>query len=200
VTTFVEADLVRLPQADHLCAIAIDALLPQTQCTRCGFSGCQPYAQAIAAGSAPINQCPPGGARTIAALAELLNTPVLALNPAHGVEAPLTVAHIVEDACIGCMKCILVCPVDAIIGQNKRMHTVIAAECTGCELCIPACPVDCITLLPDPAGRLQITPDAADHARRRFEARNQRVVTRAAQLAARIEAKRLAIYQTPSAT
>ncbi len=131
-----------------LTADDIDALLPQTQCTRCGYSGCRPYAEAIAAGAAQINQCPPGGAATIAALAKLLGRAVRPLNPANGVEGPPLVAQIDEDACIGCARCLPPCPVDAIIGAAKRMHTVLAALCTGCELCVAPCPVDCIAMVP----------------------------------------------------
>ena len=170
---------------------SINALLPQTQCTRCGFQGCLPYAQAIAAGEAAINQCPPGGSETIAALAALLQVDVLALNPENGLEQPVQVAFIVEDLCIGCTKCIQVCPVDAIIGASKRMHSVIAAECTGCELCIPACPVDCIELHPD--GRVRLSDADSSLARQRFDAREQRLVDRTAEQAAKIEAKRLAL-------
>lgn len=125
----------------------IDALLPQTQCGQCGFPGCRPYAEAIARGEAPINRCAPGGARGIAKLAVLLGQPVIPLDPAYGKEKPPEVALIHEDACIGCTKCIDACPVDAIIGASKRMHTVIADLCTGCGLCVPACPVDCIDMI-----------------------------------------------------
>ena len=126
----------------------IDALLPQTQCTQCGYSGCRPYAEAIAAGEAPINRCPPGGAAGIVALSVLLERPALPLDPAHGVEGPRTAALIDESRCIGCTLCIQACPTDAIVGAAKQMHTVIIAECTGCELCLPPCPVDCIEMLP----------------------------------------------------
>ena len=125
----------------------IDALLPQTQCTRCGFSGCRPYAQAILAGGAEINQCPPGGTATIAALAQLLGRAPLPLNPANGAEGPPLVAQIDEDACIGCAKCLPPCPVDAIVGAHKHMHTVVLELCTGCELCVAPCPVDCIAMV-----------------------------------------------------
>ena len=172
-------------------AQSINALLPQTQCTRCGFQGCLPYAQAIAAGKAAINQCPPGGVHTIAALAELLQVPLQPLNPENGVEQPVKVAFVIEDLCIGCTKCINVCPVDAIIGSAKRMHSVIATECTGCELCIPACPVDCIELRPD--GRARLSEAESNLARQRFDARAQRLLERAAEQAAKIEAKRLAL-------
>ncbi len=127
---------------------AIDRLLPQTQCGQCTFPGCRPYATAIAEGRADINQCPPGGEAGIRALAELLGRERKPLNPAHGIEKPKVVALIVEADCIGCTKCIQACPVDAIVGAPKRMHTVIAELCTGCELCLPPCPVDCIELVP----------------------------------------------------
>lgn len=127
---------------------AIDAVLPQTQCTRCGYPDCRHYAEAIAAGEAPINQCPPGGAEGIRRLAAVTGRPVLPLNPAHGTEGPRAVAVIDEAWCIGCTLCIKACPVDCIAGASKRMHTVIEEQCTGCELCVPACPVDCIAMLP----------------------------------------------------
>ncbi|QKO21572.1 electron transport complex subunit RsxB [Rhodoferax sp. BAB1] len=122
------------------------AALPQTQCTRCAYPDCAAYAQAIAAGEAAINQCPPGGAEGVARLAALTGQAPLPLNPAFGTEGPLTVAVIDEDWCIGCTLCLAACPTDAILGGNKRMHTVIAPHCTGCELCIPVCPVDCIQM------------------------------------------------------
>jgi len=127
----------------------VDALLPQTQCGQCGFPGCRPYAEAIAKGEAPINQCPPGGENTIAALADLLDVDALPLNDEHGEhsDVPL-VAVIDENNCIGCTLCIQACPVDAILGSAKHMHTIIESECTGCELCLPPCPVDCIDMLP----------------------------------------------------
>jgi len=158
----------------------IDALLPQTQCTRCGYSACRPYAEAMAAGDAAINQCPPGGAALIEALARLLDREFLALNPANGVEAPARVARIDESRCIGCARCLAPCPVDAIVGAAKFMHTVIADACTGCELCLPPCPVDCIALVPAAAGQanrpalnrsryaahgLRLSEHAADRAR-----------------------------------
>ena len=118
--------------------------LPQTQCTRCGYPDCAGYAQAIAAGEAAINQCPPGGAEGVARLARLTGLPALPLNPDFGTEAPRTVAVIDEAWCIGCTLCIKACPTDAIVGSNKLMHTVIEPYCTGCELCLPVCPVDCI--------------------------------------------------------
>ena len=150
----------------------IDALLPQTQCTKCGYDGCRPYAQAIADGAAPINRCPPGGEAGIAALAELLDTAVLPLDLARGAPGPLTVAQIDEAHCIGCTLCIRACPVDAIVGANKRMHTVLADWCTGCDLCVAPCPVDCIAMVP--AGRAW-TPADAQTARERHRARQQRL-------------------------
>ena len=124
----------------------VNAALPQTQCTRCGYPDCAAYAQAIALDAAPINQCPPGGAEGIQRLARITGRPTLPLSAAHGVEAPRSLAVIDEAWCIGCTLCIAACPTDAILGSNKRMHTVISAHCTGCELCIPVCPVDCIVL------------------------------------------------------
>ncbi|WP_198244683.1 electron transport complex subunit RsxB [methane-oxidizing endosymbiont of Gigantopelta aegis] len=151
----------------------IDAILPQTQCTQCGYQGCRPYAEAIAAGLADINQCPPGGKAGIKKLAALLNRPEKPLNPVHGIEKPRQVAVIIEADCIGCTKCLPACPVDAIIGSNKHMHTVIMTECTGCELCIAPCPVDCI--------EMQTLHDAepwnenmANHARMRYYNKLQR--------------------------
>lgn len=127
----------------------IDSLLPQTQCGQCTYPGCRPYAEAIANGEAPINQCPPGGQATVVLLAGLLDVEVLELNAEHGDhnEIPL-VAFIDEQTCIGCTLCIQACPVDAILGSAKQMHTIIADECTGCELCLPPCPVDCIDMIP----------------------------------------------------
>jgi len=126
----------------------IDELLPQTQCGQCGFPGCKPYAESIASGDA-INKCPPGGQATINAIANLLDVPAPELDAEHGEEADVrTVAYIREDECIGCTKCIQACPVDAILGAAKLMHTVIADECTGCDLCVEPCPVDCIDMLP----------------------------------------------------
>ncbi|MDQ0010495.1 electron transport complex protein RnfB [Luteibacter jiangsuensis] len=152
----------------------IDDLLPQTQCEQCGFHGCRPYAEAIAAGDAGIDRCPPGGAAGIARLATLLDRPIVPLDPTHGVEKPRTLARIVEADCIGCTKCIQACPVDAIVGSSKLMHTVIADLCTGCELCVPACPVDCIALDPMPLAQVDDRVHA-DAARSRFQRRERRL-------------------------
>lgn len=128
----------------------LDAALPQTQCGQCTFAGCRPYAEAIASGEADINQCPPGGEATIQALADIMGVEPKPLNEEHGEHSDVPeVAYIVEDQCIGCTLCIQACPVDAIIGAAKQMHTVIAEECTGCELCLPPCPVDCIVMVPE---------------------------------------------------
>ncbi|OOZ38333.1 electron transport complex subunit RsxB [Solemya pervernicosa gill symbiont] len=126
----------------------VDAILPQTQCGQCGFPGCRPYAEAIANGEAPINQCPPGGESVIVALADLLGRDPLPLNEEHGEHKGKMVAVIDENICIGCTLCIQACPVDAILGAAKQMTTVIESECTGCELCIPPCPVECIDMEP----------------------------------------------------
>ncbi|MDH0682100.1 electron transport complex subunit RsxB [Achromobacter animicus] len=137
----------------------VDALLPQTQCTKCGYDGCRPYADAIAEGAAPINRCPPGGDDGVAALAALLGTPLLPLDLSRGEPGPLLVARIDESHCIGCTLCIQACPVDAIVGANKHMHTVLDDWCTGCDLCVAPCPVDCIEMVP--AGRAWTSEDAA---------------------------------------
>jgi electron transport complex protein RnfB len=143
----------------------IDALLPQTQCTRCGYAGCRPYAEAIASADVPINRCPPGGAAGIDALAALLHVEALPLDPACGQEQRDGLARIDPAACIGCARCLPACPVDAILGAQHYLHTVLARDCNGCELCVVACPVDCITLHPrEPSQPPQ--PSAADNRRR----------------------------------
>ena len=160
----------------------IDALLPQTQCTQCGYEGCRPYAEAVAKGEADIDQCPPGGDEGVEKLAALLQRAAKPLDPAHGAHRPPQVARIDEALCIGCVKCIDACPVDAIVGASKQMHTVIAAWCTGCELCIPPCPVDCISLVP--VARL---PDP-DLSRERHAFRAIRLARDEAERAAKMEA------------
>ena len=173
----------------------VDALLPQTQCTRCGYSGCRPYAEAVVNGAADINQCPPGGAATIDALAALLGRPALPLNPACGAEGPALVAEIDEAACIGCAKCLPPCPVDAIVGAQKQMHTVLAALCTGCELCVAPCPVDCIRMLP--RVPLAGPAPAAAHNRVRYEARNARLAAQARERAALLSARKAEAPNVP---
>lgn len=163
----------------------LEALLPQTQCTRCGYPSCRAYASALAAGRADLNRCPPGGPSTVAALARALGRRPKPLDPACGEARPWVVARIDEAACIGCALCIRACPVDAILGAGKRMHTVIESECTGCELCLEPCPVDCITLAPMPwegGGAADGESFLADWvrcraplARRRYRAREQRL-------------------------
>ena len=176
-------------------ANAIDQLLPQTQCTRCGYAGCKPYAEAIAKGEAQINQCPPGGAVTIDALAKLLGRTPIPLNPANGVEGPTLVAQIDEDRCIGCAKCLPPCPVDAIVGARKRMHTVLVDLCTGCELCVAPCPVDCIVMLPRAALNRASADPPAQLNRERFDARNARVERRAREHADLLTARKQVAVQ-----
>jgi electron transport complex protein RnfB len=170
----------------------IDALLPQTQCTRCGYAGCAPYAAAIAGGEAQINQCPPGGRATIANLAELLHRAELPLNPVHGEETAPRVAWIDEARCIGCARCLAPCPVDAIVGASKYMHTVLVERCTGCELCLPPCPVDCIELRPGPAAI------EAGLNRGRFAAHTVRLANRAAERQRELDAKKAAAAHRPA--
>ncbi len=150
----------------------IDALLPQTQCTKCGYDGCRPYAEAIALEDQAINRCPPGGIAGIQALAVLLDTPILAPDTDCGTQQPLTVAVIDEAHCIGCTLCIQACPVDAIVGANKLMHTIIPDRCTGCDLCVAPCPTDCITMQP----ALRDWTDTDAHlARQHHQQRQQRL-------------------------
>lgn len=173
-------------------AARLHAALPQTQCTRCGYPDCAGYAQAIAAGEADINQCPPGGAEGIARLARLTRRPAVPLNPAMGVEGPRLMAVIDEDWCIGCTLCLDACPTDAILGGNKRMHTVIEAYCTGCELCVPVCPVDCIALenvTGERTGWTAWSQPQADEALARYEARKARKIREAAEHGERMEHK-----------
>ena len=162
----------------------VDAILPQTQCTKCGYPACRPYAEALAKGEAGINQCPPGGDAGVRRLAALLARPYKPLDPAYGAEQLPRVAVIDETRCIGCTLCIKACPVDAIVGARKMMHTVVTELCTGCDLCLPPCPVDCIDMIPsareDPIGDF----GRADAARERFEARKARLERRRQRAAA----------------
>lgn len=174
--------------------LQIDAILPQTQCGKCGYPGCKPYAQAIVDGAADINQCPPGGDANIHQLAKLTQRPYKPLNPANGVEHPRLLAVIDEQVCIGCTLCIQACPVDAIVGAAKQMHTVIAAECTGCELCVPPCPVDCIAMIKAPPPPQDMAPQdvlmqQAAHARYRYEFRLLRLEREKQERALRLAAK-----------
>jgi electron transport complex protein RnfB len=173
----------------------IDALLPQTQCTRCGYPACLDYAEAIARGAAEINQCPPGGQTGIEQLALLLDRTPKPLNPQNGIEKPAEVAFVDEEACIGCTKCIQVCPTDAIVGAQKLMHTVIADECSGCELCIPACPVDCISMRASPHASEPLTALAPQY-RRRYEARNARLAREHMRQEETIAARKADIHST----
>ena len=178
----------------------INAILPQTQCGQCGFKGCRPYAEAMATGAADINQCPPGGDTGIEQLAKLLEVSVKPLNPEFGEHKPKQVAFIIEEDCIGCVKCIAACPVDAILGAAKFMHTVIASECTGCELCISPCPVDCIEMR-DVEPFVETELDffktqqyaAAQLARKRYEAKNLRIEKENQEKAERAKQKRAAL-------
>jgi electron transport complex protein RnfB len=160
-------------------ASLLNAALPQTQCTRCGYPDCAAYASAMASGEAEINQCPPGGAEGISRLSQLTGRPVIPLNPVHGAEGPRAVAVIDENWCIGCTLCIKACPVDCILGASKQMHTVVEADCTGCELCVPACPVDCISMQPvsdEHTGWAAWSAGQAEASRERYEFHQFRVV------------------------
>lgn len=175
---------------DRTLAIRIDAVLPQTQCRQCGFQGCRPYAEAMASGEAPINRCPPGGEDGIRKLAALLGTGYLPFDPDGPQPKPKAVAVIDENTCIGCTLCIQACPVDAILGAARHMHTVLRDECTGCELCIAPCPVDCIRM--ETLSGLAARPgerETADRARARFEFRNYRLVRDKEEKAARLAAR-----------
>jgi electron transport complex protein RnfB len=178
------------PAAPEAWVLAIDAVLPQTQCEQCGYAGCLPYARALAEATAPINRCPPGGDAGVGALASLLGRPVLALDPSCGAHRPLHVAVIDESRCIGCTLCIQACPVDAITGAIKRMHTVIPADCTGCDLCLLPCPMDCIAMVPVDPPREWTRMDA-DRARGRMHERTARLLREGAQNDLRLTVKAL---------
>ena len=169
----------------------IEDVLPQTQCTKCGYKGCRPYAEAIASGEANINQCPPGGAEGIRRLSSVTGRPVIPLNPVNGFERPRAVAFIDESLCIGCTLCIQACPVDAILGAAKQMHTIVPEQCTGCDLCVPACPVDCIVMYPvtETTGWDAWTQAQADEARDRHDFRLVHLIREREENDARLAAK-----------
>lgn len=170
----------------------LEALLPQTQCTKCGFQGCRPYAEAMASGEAASNRCPPGGAEGIRRLSALLGTAPQPLDPECGVEHSRAVARIDESLCIGCTLCIQACPVDAILGAPKQMHTILPELCTGCDLCVAPCPVDCIAMVPvtgEATGWAAWSQQQADDARARYEARKVRLVREREENDARLAAK-----------
>lgn len=178
----------------------INALLPQTQCGQCRFQGCRPYAEAIASGAADINQCPPGGDEGIHDLANLLGVPPKPLNTEFGRHKPPSVAFIIEKDCIGCVKCIAACPVDAIVGAAKFMHTVIASECTGCELCIAPCPVDCIIMQPAPPNTTEGSrTQKSAQAKRRYDARCLRKEGEEAEKTERSKKKKQALLKMQAA-
>lgn len=177
----------------------LDDLLPQTQCTQCGYAGCRPYAQAMTEGLAKPNRCAPGGPSTIDSLSALLNVPVEPLDPECGQQVDRRIAHIQAEHCIGCTLCIKACPVDAIIGSNKNRHAVIAALCTGCELCIPPCPVDCIDMQVIPEHS-QWTPNMAHEARARLHQRDARRKRQDEENRLRLESKAIAKLKTLEST
>jgi electron transport complex protein RnfB len=187
----------------------IEDLLPQTQCTKCGYLACRPYAEAIASGEANYNQCPPGGAEGVAKLAHLLGKPIIPLNPTNGLERPRATAVIDESLCIGCTLCIQACPVDAIIGAAKQMHTVMPALCTGCDLCVAPCPVDCIAMVDitgKKTGWSAWSQEQADAARMRHDFRAERLHREkienderlAAKAAAKLKAVESELPQSPA--
>lgn len=177
-TTVVDVKGERPLCSDEL-ASRIDALLPQTQCRRCGYDACRPYAEALARGETGLNRCPPGGAQLIEELAALLGRPAEPLDPSCGKEAAPLVAWIDEPACIGCARCLDPCPTDAIIGARKRIHTVIAMDCSGCELCVPTCPVDCIHMVQAPGLPAEpLAPDAISNRASRYRRLYERRVAR----------------------
>lgn len=165
---------------------AIDDVLPQTQCRQCGYDGCRNYAWAIAMGEGPINRCAPGGQKGIEALAQVTGKPVLALDPEYGHEVPLEVSHINPDMCIGCRKCVPVCPTNAIVGAPKRLHAVITEWCTGCALCVITCPVDCIQMQPAP---FDWSHERAMQARQRYRDKLQREKRRQSERESRLNAQ-----------
>lgn len=183
----------------------LENALPQTQCTKCGYPACRPYAEAIANGNANYNQCPPGGQEGILRLANILGKPVIPLDVSHGLERERPVARIDEAYCIGCTLCIQACPVDAIMGAPKQMHSILSDLCTGCDLCVAPCPVDCISMVPLTAGKTgwdAWSQPLADKARQQFNFRNQRLIREKQEnderLAAKAAAKLLALETEPA--
>ncbi|MES2321792.1 MAG: electron transport complex subunit RsxB [Pseudomonadota bacterium] len=173
----------------------LEDLLPQTQCTKCGYAGCRPYAEAMAEGSAGINQCPPGGMEGVARLSRLTGRPAIPINPVNGIERPRPVAFIDEALCIGCTLCIQACPVDAILGAAKQMHTILPSLCTGCDLCVAPCPVDCISMMPvtgERTGWDAWPQEQADAARERHDFRTVRLQRERDENDARLAAKAVA--------
>lgn len=190
------------PPSPKSLADQLEDLLPQTQCTKCGYPACRPYAEAIADGSANYNQCPPGGLEGVARMAQLLGKPVIPINPVNGHERPRPVAVIDESLCIGCTLCIQACPVDAIVGAAKQMHTVVNDLCTGCDLCVAPCPVDCIAMLdvtPGKTGWDAWSQAQADDARARHDFRTQRLQREKDENDARLAAKAAAKLQSVQA-
>jgi len=189
---FLPTAFVVSPSETPSLADQLEDLLPQTQCTKCGYPACRPYAEAIADGRANYNQCPPGGTEGVARLARVLGKPVIPINPANGVERPRPMAVIDENICIGCTLCIQACPVDAIVGAAKQMHTVVAELCTGCDLCVAPCPVDCIYMVevtPGRTGWAAWSQEQADAARERHDFRNFRLKREKEENDARLAAK-----------
>jgi electron transport complex protein RnfB len=188
-------------------ADSIEDLLPQTQCTKCGYAGCRPYAEAVANGTAGYNQCPPGGSQGIAKLAAFIGKPVIPLNPANGEARPRPLAVIDETLCIGCTLCMQACPVDAIVGAPKLMHTVLAERCTGCDLCVAPCPVDCIAMVPvtgnatgwDAWSQMQADAARERHDRRIARMTREREAAEARAATRRAAAAAVAVAATASA-
>jgi len=177
---------------DKSLADQLEDLLPQTQCTKCGYPSCRQYAEAMAKGEAEHNQCPPGGIEGVARLGAVLGKKVIPINPVNGVERPRPLAVIDEARCIGCTLCIQACPVDAIVGAPKQMHTVVADLCTGCDLCVAPCPVDCIAMVPVTdglTGWAAWSQEQADAARERFHFREARLKREKEENDARLAAK-----------
>lgn len=183
---------------DKSLADQLEDLLPQTQCTKCGYPACRPYAEAMADGSASYNQCPPGGIEGVARLAKVLGKKIIPINPVNGVERPRPVAFIDEALCIGCTLCIQACPVDAIVGAAKQMHTIVSDLCTGCDLCVAPCPVDCIAMIDvtsPKTGWDAWSQAEADAARERHDIRSERLQREKDESDARLAAKAAAKLQ-----